>query len=63
MEKDKEIVEKLRVKDEAFRLYCEEVNKIPDFQENKAKRDAIEEHWALFLKKVEVQKMPNGKII
>ena len=56
-------MEKLKVKDEAFRLYCEEVNKIPDFQENKAKRDAIEEHWALFLKKVEVQKMPNGKII
>ena len=43
MKKDREIVEGLRIKDEIFSLYCQEVNKIHDFQTNKAKRDAIEE--------------------
>ena len=57
MKKDREIVDGLKVKDEIFSLYCRQVNKIKDFQTNKAKRDAIEEAWAMFLKKIEIKKM------
>ena len=52
MKKDREIVENLRIKDEIFSLYCNEVNKIKDFQTNNAKKVAIEEQWAMFLKKI-----------
>jgi hypothetical protein len=33
------------------------VGKISDYQTNKAKRDALEEAWAMFLKKAEYLKL------
>jgi hypothetical protein len=42
----------LRLKDEIFKLYCDATDKVPGFQDDKAKRDAIEENWAMFLKKI-----------
>ena len=62
MEKDKEVVQDLKLKDEIFMIYCKGVNEISDFQNNKPKRDAIEEKWALFLKQIDVEKLPAKKI-
>ena len=53
MEKDKKKVAILRAKDKAFQIYCKGVTSIPDFQDNYAKRIAIEEKWALFLKRMD----------
>ena len=54
MKKDREVVADLRLKDEIFMIYCNGVKKIDSFKTNKPKRDAIEEKWAHFLKKIDV---------
>lgn len=53
MKDDEENVKQLRSKDKIFKIYCDEMNEIPDFQTNTAKQKALEEKWAMFLKKTE----------
>ena len=52
MKNDKETVKKLKTKDKMFKYFCQAVKKIPDYTQNTAKKHAIEETWAMFLKKV-----------
>jgi hypothetical protein len=42
MESDLEKVKSLRTQDKIFQYFCQTVNKISDYQDNKAKRDALE---------------------
>jgi hypothetical protein len=51
MKYDDENVKQLRAKDRIFKIYCDGMNEIPDFQKNTAKQKALEEQWAMFLKK------------
>lgn len=53
MKKDRDTVEKLRCKDKMFSIYCRGIDSIPDFNKNYAKQLALEEQWAMFLKRVE----------
>ena len=57
MKKDKDTVEELRCKDRMFTIYCKGMDSIPDFQKNYAKQLALEEQWAMFLKRIENQKL------
>jgi hypothetical protein len=48
------IVKKMRDKDIVFQLYCNGMNMIPDFQDNRAKQLALEENFAMFFKRMEI---------
>ena len=41
MQNDRETVKKLRDKDKIFKIYCDGMSSIPDFQENPAKQKAL----------------------
>ncbi len=43
----------MKLKDNCFDLFCHVVNEIPDYHSNKAKKDAIQEEWSMFLKRAE----------
>ncbi len=59
MESDYERVENLRTRDKIFEIFCKATSQIPDYQTNKGKRDAIQEEWAMFLKRSEHLKLSN----
>lgn len=53
MSEDDSNVKRLRAKDNVFSIYCKGMNEIPDFQKNTAKQKALEEQWAMFLKRAD----------
>ena len=63
MENDAKTVSRLKTLDRAFEKYCKGVTKIPNFQEDRALRESIEEKWAMFLKKAEIKEMQNEEIL
>lgn len=52
----------MRGKDKVFRLYCKAMNEIPDFQKNQAKQLALEQQWAIFLKKTSNRKLSQKEL-
>lgn len=58
MKGDDKQVEALRAKDKIFNIFCEDMNEIPDYQENNAKQKALEEQWAMFLKRADNNDIP-----